>query len=280
VISLFLFAFALAASSTAPAQDEDTFTPMPLDRGFGPMKTGTPDIATEEIIKQLAARETEFQAALNHYTWRREVRIQTINDVWHSVDGEWYEVDDDLLATDGSRVERTVNAPPSTLRRVLLSPSDLQDVQHGYLFVLTTADLPAYNITYVGKQQVDEITCYVFDVGPRQIVKNHRYLLGRIWVDEDDFQIVITNGHIVPDATKKGKQDLHPPFMTWRERVDGRYWFPTYVRGEGILHFAPRKGRATGSTVHIREVVKYTGYKRSPDPVKDQTLPEALRPRK
>jgi hypothetical protein len=68
VISLFLFAFALAASSTAPAQDEDTFTPMPLDRGFGPMKTGTPDIATEEIIKQLAARETEFQAALNHYT--------------------------------------------------------------------------------------------------------------------------------------------------------------------------------------------------------------------
>jgi hypothetical protein len=253
---------------------------MPLDRGFGPMKTGTPDIATEEIIKQLAARETEFQAALNHYTWRREVRIQTINDVWHSVDGEWYEVDDDLLATDGSRVERTVNAPPSTLRRVLLSPSDLQDVQHGYLFVLTTADLPAYNITYVGKQQVDEITCYVFDVGPRQIVKNHRYLLGRIWVDEDDFQIVITNGHIVPDATKKGKQDLHPPFMTWREQVDGRYWFPTYVRGEGILHFAPRKGRATGSTVHIREVVKYTGYKRSPDPVKDQTLPEALRPRK
>jgi len=244
------------------------------------MNTGAPSIAPEDIIQRLAARETEFQAALNHYTWRHEVRIQTIDDAWHAVDGEWYEVDDDLLAPDGSRVERTVNAPPSTLRRVLLSPSDLQDVQHGYFFVLTTADLPAYNITYVGKQQVDEISCYVFDVGPKQIAKDHRYLLGRIWVDEHDFQIVVTDGRIVPDGTKKGKEDLHPPFMTWRELVDGRYWFPTYVRGEGILHFAPRNRQSRGSTVHIREIIKYTGYKRCQDPALTQTPHAALRPRK
>ena len=277
-VSLILSAAALAASSAAPAQDKDTFTPMPLDKGFGPMNTGTPAVAPEEIIKRLAARETEFQEALNHYAWRREARIQTINDTWHSVDGEWSEVDDDQLAPDGSRVERTVSAPPSTLRRVLLSPSDLQDLQHSYFFVLTTADLPAYNITYVGKQQVDEINCYVFDVGPRQMLKGHRYLLGRIWVDDHDFQIVITDGRMVPDDTKKGQQDLHPPFMTWRELVDGRYWFPTYVRGEGILRFAPRKSRTSGSVVHIREVIKYTGYKRSSDPASTQNPPAALRP--
>jgi hypothetical protein len=253
---------------------------MPLDRGFGPMNTGAPAIAPEELIQRFAARETEFQAALNHYTWRREARIQTMNDAWHRADGEWYEVDDDLLAPDGSRVERTVSAPPSTLRRVILSPSDLQDLQHGYLFVLTTAAVPAYNITYVGEQQVDEVNCYVFDVEPRKIVKGHRYLLGRIWVDEHDFQIVITNGRMVPDDTKKGMEDLHPPFMTWREQVDGRYWFPTYVRGEGVLHFAPRKGKSQGSTVHIREIIKYTGYKRSPNATPTQATPAALRPGK
>ena len=148
----------------------------------------------------------------------------------------------------------------------MLSPSDLQDLQHGYFFVLTTADLPAYKITYVGKQKVDEIECYVFDISPRQIDKDHRRLLGRIWVDDHDFQIVITDGRMVPDDTKKGQEDLHPSFMTLREQIDGRYWFPTYVRGEGILHFAARNRHSSASNVHIREVIKYSAYKRSPAP--------------
>jgi hypothetical protein len=279
-IGLFLSVLVLAASSAALAQDRDTFTPMPLDRGFGPMNTAAPDIAPEEIIRRFAARETELHEAISHYAWRREVRIQTINDAWHSADGEWYEVDDELVAPDGRRIETTVNAPPSTLRRVILSPSDLEDLQVGYFFVLTTAEVPAYNISYDGKQKVDEVNCYVFDVSPKQIRKDHRYLHGRIWVDDHDYQIVITDGRMVPDDTKKGPQDLHPPFMTWREMVDDRYWFPIYVHGEGTLHFAPRNSRSSGSTVHIREVVKYTGYKRAPDSAIDQTPSTALRPRK
>lgn len=119
------------------------------------MNTAAPDITPEEIVRRFAARETEFHEAINHYAWRREVRIQTINDAWHRADGEWHEVDDELVAPDGRRIETTVNAPPSTLRRVILSPSDLEDLQVGYFFVLTTADLPAYNISYDGKQQVD-----------------------------------------------------------------------------------------------------------------------------
>jgi len=273
-----VFAVALAASTAAPAQDSDTFTPMPLDRGFGAMDTTPPAIPPAQIVQRFAARETEFQEALNHYTWRRQARVQTLNDASHAVDGEWYEVDDELLASDGSRVERTVEAPPSTLRRIMISPSDLQDLQHGYFFLLTTSGLPDYDIAYVGRQRVDEIYCYVFDVSPRQIVKDHRYLLGRIWVDDQDYQIVVTNGRIVPDDTKKGQQDLHPPFMTWRELVDGRYWFPTYIRGEGILHFSPRKRGSVGADVHIREVFKYTGYKRSPDPASPQTSPAPPHP--
>jgi hypothetical protein len=271
------FALALAASTPGSAQDRDTFTPMPLDQGFGPMDVGPSAIPPAEIIQRFSARETELQEALTHYTWRRQVRVQTLNDVSHAVDGEWYEVDDVLLAPDGSRVEKTVDAPPSTLRRIMLSPSDLHDLQHGYVFVLTTADLPTYNISYVGRQQVDEIYCYVFDVSPRQIRKDHRYLLGRIWVDDHDFQIVITNGRLGPDDTKKGQEDLHTPFMTWREPIDGRYWFPTYVRGEGILHFSPRNRRSQGADVHIREVIKYTGYKRDAAP--SQTPSAAPQPR-
>src|SRR5271165_79667 len=232
-----LLALALALSLAAPraafAQSKDSFTPMPLDSGFGPMDMNQPSTPPEQIIKEFAAKESEFQEALNHYTYRRMARVQTIDDDTRKVDGEWYQVDDVIFTPDGRRTEKTVFAPESTLQRVMMSPSDLQDIQRGYPFVLTTAEIPAYDVKYVGRQKVDEIDCYVFDVNPKQIVKGHRYLLGRIWVDSTDLQIVVTNGRIVPDDTKKGEEDLHPPFMTWRAQVDGHYWFPVYTKEIG-----------------------------------------------
>ncbi len=251
---------ALAMALTVTAQDQDSFTPMPLDAGFGPMDISAPATPADEIIKKFAAKESEFQDALNHYTYRRTARVQTIDDD-NKVDGEWYEVDDVIFDPSGHRTEKVVFAPESSLQRVMMSPSDMQDIQHGYPFVLTTDQVASYNIHYAGRQKVDEVDCYVFDVSPKQIEKGKRYLAGRIWVDATDLQIVVVDGRMVPDDTRKGKEDLHPPFMTWRQQVDGKYWFPVYTKGEGILHFAGGNGYM-GEDVHIRDVVKYTDYKR------------------
>jgi hypothetical protein len=252
----------LAASAlalAADAQNKDSFTPMALDAGFGRMDLSAPAIPPEQIIKEFAAKESEFQQALNNYTYRRIARVQTIDDD-NKVDGEWYEVDDVIFDSTGKRTEKVVYAPGNTLQRVSMSPSDLQDIQHGYPFVLTTEDIPQYNVKYVGRQQVDEVDCYVFDVAPKVIEKKQRYLDGRIWVDATDLQIVVTNGRMVPDDTRKGNEDLHPPFMTWRQQVDGHYWFPVYTKGEGILHFSGGPGYMS-QDVHIRDTVKYTDYK-------------------
>lgn len=250
-----------AACSLIPAygQDKDTFTPMPLDAGFGHMDLTQPSTPPEEIIKKFAAKESEFQEALNHYTYRRVARVQTLNDD-DKVDGEWYQVDDVVFDREGKRTEKTVFAPESTLERIMMTPSDLQDIQRGYPFVLTAEEIAQYNVNYVGRQKVDEIDAYVFDVSPKQIVKPHRYFLGRIWVDATDLQIVVTNGRMVPDDTRKNNEDLHPPFMTWRAQVDGHYWFPVYTKGEGILHFSGGHNYM-GEDVHIRDVIKYTDYK-------------------
>jgi hypothetical protein len=243
----------------AAAQDKDSFTPMALDAGFGPMDITAPAIAPEEIIRQFAAKESEFQKALNHYTYRRVARVQTIDDD-NKVDGEYYQVDDVIFDSTGKRTEKVVYAPSSTLERVIMSPSDLQDIQHGYPFVLTAESIGAYDVKYVGRQKVDEVDCYAFDVSPKAIVKGKRYLLGRIWVDATDLQIVVTNGRMVPDDTRKGSEDLHPPFMTWRQQVDGHYWFPVYTKGEGILHFSGGHGYMA-QDVHMRDTIKYTDYK-------------------
>src|SRR5246127_3592370 len=244
----------------ALAQDKDTFTPMPMDAGFGPMDITPPATPPDEIIQKFAAKESEFQEALNHYTYRRLARVQTIDDD-NKVDGEWYEVDDVIFDPSGKRTEKVVFAPGSTLQRVMMTPSDLQDIQRGYPFVLTAEDIGQYNVKYVGRQKVDEVDCYAFDVSPKQIVKGKRYLLGRIWVDTSDLQIVVTNGRMVPDDTRKGSEDLHPPFMTWRQQVDGHYWFPVYTKGEGVLHFQGGN-YSMSEDVHMRDTIKYTDYKR------------------
>ncbi len=254
-----LLAAALIAMP-AIAQEKDSFTPMPMDKGFGPMDLTPPTMAPEEIVKKFAAKESEFQDALNHYTYRRVARVQTVDDD-NKVDGEYYQVDDVIFDPTGKRTEKVVFAPGSTLERIQMTPSDMQDIQRGYPFVLTAEEIGQYDVKYVGRQKIDDVDCYAFDVSPKQIVKGHRYLLGRIWVDTSDLQIVVTNGRMVPDDTRKGNEDLHPPFMTWRQQVDGHYWFPVYTKGEGILHFSGGHGYMS-QDVHIRDTIKYTDYKR------------------
>ncbi len=244
----------------AGAQSKDSFTPMALDSGFGRMDISAPAIPPEQIVKQFAAKESEFQQALNHYTYRRTAKVETVDDD-DKVDGAYYEVDDVIFDPSGARMEKVVFAPQNTLTRVMMSPSDLQDIQRGYPFVLTAEDIGQYDVKYVGRQQVDEVDCYVFDVSPKVIEKKKRYLLGRIWVDTTDLQIVVTNGRMVPDDTRKGSEDLHPPFMTWRQQVDGNYWFPVYTKGEGVLHFSGGSGYMA-QDVHIRDTIKYADYKR------------------
>ena len=247
-------------SLAAAAQGKDSFTPMAMDAGFGHLDLTAPAIAPEEIIRQFAAKESEFQQELNHYTYRRIARVQTIDDD-NKVDGEYYQVDDVTFDSAGKRAEKTVFAPVNSLQRVSMSPSDLQDIQRGYPFVLTAEMIGQYYVKYVGRQKVDEVDCYVFDVSPKIIEKKQRYLLGRIWVDSTDLQIVVTNGRMVPDDTRKGNEDLHPPFMTWRQQVDGHYWFPVYTKGEGVLHFSGGSGYPA-EDVHMRDTIKYTDYKR------------------
>jgi hypothetical protein len=208
-------------------------------------------ITTEEIIRRFAAKETEFQQARDQYTYRQDVTVKTPED-----DGEYHEIFDVLFNDQGKRLENVVFAPQSSLSRIQMSPEDLDDIRHRLPFVLTAQEVPEYQILYVGQQQEDELHCYVFDIAPKEIVGKKRYFQGRIWVDDRDFQIVKTFGKTVPDIRKKrGQENLFPKFTTWREQIDGKYWFPTYTKADDTLHFS-------NGDVQIREIVKYSDYKR------------------
>ena len=229
--------------------------------GFGPLDTTPPSgITPEEIIKKFGERESAFKKARDNYTFRQSVKIDTIAEDTNRVDGEYQQVTDITFNADGKREEHVVFAPQNTLERVLMTPTDFDEIEHRLPFILTTEDQPQYKIDYLGRQHVDELDTYVFAAAPKAFEKNKHYFQGKIWVDQRDFQIVLINGKTVPQDTRKGHEDLQPPFTTYYEQVDGKYWFPTYTKAEGNLHFAAQEG-ALSQDVHMRNVVKYTDYK-------------------
>lgn len=252
-----------AASARSQAQDKPSVSAVAgaaADSGFGPLDPAPPAGDPADIIKKIAARESDFDSARRDYGFRQSVKVQTLDDD-NRPDGEYRQTTDISFTADGHRQESVTFAPANTLTRVLLSQQDMTDIERRLPFVLTTADLPDYDIRYLGRQKVDELDTYVFQSSPIQIVKGKRYFQGKLWVDQQDLQIVLIDGRLVPDDLRRGKEDLSLPFATYYEQVDGDYWFPTYTKCEGILNFPAQNG-SLGQSVHMREVITYSNYKR------------------
>lgn len=213
----------------------------------------------QEIIQAFAAKEAEFAQARENYTYRQTVRIQELDES-KRVRGRFEVVSDIIFSPEGKRTERVVRAPVSTLQRIQLTPEDEQDLRNVQPFVLTTKDLPKYHVRYLGRQTVDEISCYVFAVKPRQMLKGERYFAGIVWVDDQDLQIVKTYGRGV-GLLRKNYDNQFPKFETYRQQIDGKYWFPVYTVADDVLMFQ------TGPQP-IKMIVRYEDYKQFKSDVK------------
>jgi hypothetical protein len=232
----------------------------------GPLRHEDPKGATpDQIIQQFAEKEKQFRQAWEKYVYREDIKVETLDG--DTPNGEFRLVYDVVFNNEGKRQESVIFAPASTLQAISLSPEDYDQFQNIVPFSLTSDDLSKYQVLYVGQQKEDELETYVFDVAPKQIVKGQRYFQGRVWVDSKDLQIVLTRGKLVPETRDaKGKKDenLFPDYTTYREQIDGQYWFPTYSRADENLHFS-RVG-----DVHVRSIIKFSNYRRFGSDVKIQ----------
>ena len=207
------------------------------------------DLDPEEIIKRFAAKELEFKEVWEQYTYTQHILFQIL-----SFEGDVQEEQEMSVevyfTSDGKRKTRTLEER-GKLRSLRVSKEDLDDAIYRQPFVLTTEELPNYRIEYRGEKLIDELYTYEFDVEPREIKKGQRYFKGRIWVDNIDFQIVMTRGKVVPDYS----DNKFPRFETVREQIDGDYWFPTWTEADDILQFGQRR-------VRIRELITYENFKK------------------
>ena len=264
-IILFSAAVTLVRAQTSAAEP-GTLSPAEIDR----------------VIKTFTARETQFRRALNEYSFKRDAVLQSLG-MGGQITGEYHRVSVFTFDDQGNRFEKINYFPMSSLPNV--TQEDIDDLGGIQPFALEPAKIPQYTFKYVGKDKIDELSLYVFDVAPKVMPDpkktKERLFMGRIWVDDQDLQIVKTRGKGVPET----KQNKFPVVETYREQIDGRYWFPTYSYADEELIFD------NGDSLHIRLKVRYSDFELArakvkiieiddPDAPKKEAKPPEKAPRK
>jgi len=221
----------------------------------GPTTTGAANLSPaqiDDIVRKFTARETQFRQALNQYAFKRDALIQELG-MGGQVIGEYHRVSDFTFDDKGNRFEKINFFPMPSLQSAQMTNEDLEDLGGVNPFALEGSKAANYNFKYIGKERIDELDLYVFEVSPKVMPtpkSKERVFVGRIWVDDHDLQIVKAKGKAGPET----KQNKFPIVETYREQIDGKYWFPTYVYADDDLVFD------NGSDFRIRMRVKYTDF--------------------
>lgn len=243
VFALLQVSFGFAAMAQQPAS---SVTAQPVNSGSNSMTQAQVD----KVIATFTAKETEFRQALNSYAFKRDALVQIIG-MGGQVTGEYHRVSRFTFDDLGNRFEKIDFFPMSNMGTVI-TPEDLEDLGGVNPFALEAGNIPQYSFKYVGKERIDELDLYVFDVAPKVMPKKtmQRMFIGRVWVDDRDLQIVKSKGKGVPEA----KDNKFPIVETYREQIDGKYWFPTYSYADDNLIFD------NGTDMRIRMRVKYSDF--------------------
>jgi hypothetical protein len=217
------------------------------------VKSNLSQAEIDRIIKTFTAKEAESRDGLTNYVFNRSATIQTLG-MGGQITGVYRRDSFLTFAKDGSRFEKITFFPITTITEITITPEDIEDLGGINPFALEPSKIQYYNFSYVGKEKIDELDLYVFDVEPKVMPTEKsklRLFSGRVWVDDKDLQIVKSKGKALPET----KQSKYPIVETWRENIEGKYWFPAYSAADDELVFD------NGNAVKLKMRVKYTDYK-------------------
>ena len=226
--------------------------------GNEPEPPAPPSLPESEIIRRFSQKEDEYLATRTHFTYKKTIRIEEFGPDGRP-SGEFVLVMEPARDADGKLYEKVVQRPQSTMRHFFLRSEDLEGLDRIPAFPLTTAQLKNYNLKYLGKEQVDEVDCYIFQVKPKTVERQKAYFDGIVWVDAKYLEVVKTYGQWMTDLGPMHViKDLpFSLFETYRENVDGKYWFPNYSRSDDTAEIK-------GQQIPVRVVIKWTDFKPLP----------------
>jgi len=207
-----------------------------------------------DLIQRVAARETEAAEAQSNYTYRQTVTIDELDNRGVTV-GSYHELRDVIFSPNAARTEQLVGRPSDRLTRIKLTDEDFRDIREIQPFLLTKDQAFLYETQFRGEETIDGVDCFVIQIRPRQILEGQRLFDEMLWVAQNDYSIIRSEGQAVPQIHMLKSENLFPHFTTLRQKVEGDYWFPVTTYGDDTLYFR-------GGAQRVRLTIRYSEYHR------------------
>ncbi|HEV2397024.1 MAG TPA: M48 family metalloprotease [Candidatus Sulfotelmatobacter sp.] len=286
---VFLLSMALWCAS-AIAQDSSSHQGTPEAKSSTsesaaqpPQGLSGPALTLNEVLDHVVEREHYFMAQMRHMHPMVETYLQ---DLKNDSEGNASPVKDEyflgrLDMTDGPEDVSFVGQPGFGHRMLakLTGVYSLHYLPMGFAqMVVLDSDFQKryYKFNFVRREFLGEVRCLVIDVQPKEDDKTPRFL-GRIWVEDQDYNIVRFNGTYYPQP----KVNFFFHFDSWRLNMRPGTWLPAYV-------YIEESNLKTGltKTLHFKAQTRLWGYDLkglgkneeftqilvdSPDSVKDQS---------
>jgi hypothetical protein len=247
---------ALSQNSASPAPPSGITAAAPAASGAGEL-TSAPAASFNDVIDRMVEREHLFLAQMRHMHPMVETYLQ---DLKNDKDGNAYPSKDQyflgrLDMSDGPEDTSFVGQPGFGHRMMnhLTGLYSLHFLPLGFAqMVILDTDFQKryYKFTFVRREFLGEVRCLVIDVEPRPDAGTARFL-GRIWVEDQDYNVVRFNGTYSPHP--KTSYYLH--FDSWRLNLRPGTWLPAYVYSE---ESDLKSGIA--KSLHFRAQTRLWGY--------------------
>ncbi|HKM67131.1 MAG TPA: hypothetical protein VJX70_08195 [Candidatus Acidoferrum sp.] len=230
-----------------------------------------PSLPPAQIIAAFSKKEDLYQAERPLFSYRRTVRIQELGPDGRPT-GEFNATYQAVRSSDGQLYEKALAAPESSLQYLPFEPEDAHSLASIPYFPITSDQLGKYRVQFLSTEKVDEIDCYIFEVRPKTLDRKHPLFDGIIWVDQKYLEVVKTYGKWVTDLGPIRAGSLpFSMFETYRENVDGKYWFPNYSRADDVYKLKDRE-------VPVRVTIKWSDFKPYPPAAVPATAPPPAKP--
>lgn len=243
------FCLGALAQSADPSQPVTT-EPKPAEPQLStPAPTPSPSAVTfDQVIDRVVEREHAFNVQMRHLHPLVETYIQNLkttkDDTTVPTKDEYFL---GRLDMSNGTDDRSFMGEPGFGRQLMTKLTSLYSLRFlplGFAQMVVLDDdfqKKFYNFTFVRREFLGEVRCLVIDVQPKNNAGSGRFL-GRMWVEDQDYNIVRFNGTYAPHP----KYSYYLHFDSWRLNMRPGMWLPAYIYSEesdlqyrlsGALHF-------------------------------------------
>jgi hypothetical protein len=211
-------------------------------------------LSPTEVLSTTAENGKKTLSELTRYSYYSELTIQTVSQA-DVITGAYNRFSQISYDEAGVRQEKLFEEKSTLPKETFIGSNAANAMARVYQFMITPEALDQYEFNYVGRERVDELDTYVFDVKPKVKLPDpeksrDRYLRGRVWIDDQDFQVVKVSGQALPEQSAHRTPKFETIFQNY-----GKYWFPAYTSADDEIRVGRRVSR-------VIVKVRFTSFKK------------------